>query len=335
MANLSSHTPIYVRTTGDDTTGDGSLSAPFATAQKAWDVAIATPSGDYVLDFGAGSFGGVTLTQDWPSRIAVRGAGATQSLLGGISGVGADQVFDWTEYVEISPVGSGFNVSLISDRTVDIGGVTTSAGLLFGPLADYNAAPKGGDVSLADCKSGSVVAGSVPWMVIGGTVSLTGCESGAVTSIGSGGWPSGAVSLVNSTAGLIDVSSLGGSGGSVTLTDSVAGDIASEPIYTGGSSGGSVSLLRSECGLINVRGNKASSGQNGGSGGSVSMIDSRSGDIAANGGDTSEGGTLGPGGAVYLAGSTIIPNSILAGSVSTVDLQKGRGVNGSSILGIA
>lgn len=121
----------------------------------------------------------------------------------------------------------------------------------------------------------------------------------------------------------------------MTLTDSVAGDIASEPIYTGGSSGGSVSLLRSECGLINVRGNKASSGQNGGSGGSVSMIDSRSGDIAANGGDTSEGGTLGPGGAVYLAGSTIIPNSILAGSVSTVDLQKGRGVNGSSILGIA
>lgn len=335
MANLSSHTPIYVRTTGDDTTGDGSLSAPFATAQKAWGVAIATPSGDYVLDFGAGSFGGVTLTQDWPSRIAVRGVGATQSFLGGISGIGADQVFDWTEFVEISPVGNGFNVSLISDRTVDIGGVTTSAGQIFETPADLSAPPKGGDVSLADCKSGSVVAGGAPWMVIGGSVLLTGCESGAVTSIGGGGWPSGVVSLVNSTAGLIDVGSLGGGGGSVTLTDSVAGDIAAEPIFTGGSPAGSVSLLRSECGLIKVRGNKALWGQNGGSGGSVSMIDSRSGDIAANGGDTSEGGTLGPGGAVYLAGSTIIPNSILAGSVSTVDLQKGRGVNGSSILGVA
>ena len=51
---------IYIRTTGNDTTGNGSENSPYLTAQKAFEVAYVN-NGDYILDFGAGSFGGVNL----------------------------------------------------------------------------------------------------------------------------------------------------------------------------------------------------------------------------------------------------------------------------------
>jgi len=42
----------------------------------------------------------------------------------------------------------------------------------------------------------------------------------------------------------------------------------------------------------------------------------------------------GSGGTVTLEGGSIIPNVINAGSVVSTNLNKGRGVNGSSILGL-
>lgn len=173
MADLSGYTPIYVRTNGNNTTGDGSLGAPYLTAQKAWDVAIATPSGNYVLDFGSGNFGGVTLSANWPARIAVRGVNSTASLLGGIIANGAAQVATEASYdpetneeipsVETTPPTNGFNIALVSDQTINLGSISSNgADKFFLPPddPDYNngatKAKNGGNITLTDCVCGSI-----------------------------------------------------------------------------------------------------------------------------------------------------------------------------------
>jgi hypothetical protein len=281
MADLSNYTPIYIRTTGNDTTGDGSSGSPYATAQKAYDIAnvlVATTSGNYVLDFGVGSFGGVTLAQDWPSRIAVRGAGDTQSFLGGITGNGADVVIDFETWDVVSPVTNGFNISLVSDLSVNVGVVSAS----------------GGD-------------GSGTYAADGGAVTLTDSISGNITSSGSSsgglGGPGGAVTLTNSTSGNITNTTDGlEQGGVVTLTNSTSGTITSSAAVT---------LTNSTSGTITSNG------------GAVTLADSTSGNVSTPGS-----------GEVTLSGSTSIPNFIVAGSVDTTNLRKGRGVNGSNILGL-
>jgi hypothetical protein len=297
MADLSNYTPIYIRTTGNDTTGDGSSGSPYATAQKAYDIAnvlVATTSGNYVLDFGVGSFGGVTLAQDWPSRIAVRGAGDTQSFLGGITGNGADVVIDFETWDVVSPVTNGFNISLVSDLSVNVGVVSAS----------------GGD-------------GSGTYAADGGAVTLTDSISGNITSSGSSsgglGGPGGAVTLTNSTSGNITNTTDGlEQGGVVTLTNSTSGTITSSAAVT---------LTNSTSGTIT-------------SSAAVTLTNSTSGTITSNGGavtlaDSTSGNVSTPGsGEVTLSGSTSIPNFIVAGSVDTTNLRKGRGVNGSNILGL-
>lgn len=70
---------IYVTTAGNDTTGDGSLGAPYLTAQKAFDVALAG-SGDHLIKLGIGTFS-VNPGAAWPLRIMVSGAGAYSTTL--------------------------------------------------------------------------------------------------------------------------------------------------------------------------------------------------------------------------------------------------------------
>jgi hypothetical protein len=129
MANLEKYTPIYVRTTGNDSTGDGSSGNPYLTAQKAFEVAYAG-TGLKVLDFGAGDFLGVDIASvgqdgyDWPSRIAVRGVDSQSSILGGI-------------------IGAPHKISIISDKTVEIGEIS------------------GGSTVLTDCKAGKVNSASI------------------------------------------------------------------------------------------------------------------------------------------------------------------------------
>ena len=69
---------LFVTISGNDTTGNGSLAAPYATAQKAYDVAL-VGSGDYVIRLGVGSFA-VTTTAAWPQRIGVSGVGIASVL---------------------------------------------------------------------------------------------------------------------------------------------------------------------------------------------------------------------------------------------------------------
>jgi hypothetical protein len=64
---------IYVRTTGNDTTGDGTLGNPYALPSKAASVSIAND----VIDVGAGTFVQGTTQVILPDDVDMQGAGAT------------------------------------------------------------------------------------------------------------------------------------------------------------------------------------------------------------------------------------------------------------------
>jgi len=170
MADLSSYTPIYIRSNGNDSTGDGSSGNPYLTAQKGFEIAYAG-AGNKVLDFGVGSFGGVNLATasayEWPSRIAVRGAEATTSFVGGINGDGSP-----TDVVDGSPVmgGPGSNISIISNKTINIGNIQTNGG---GTYCAEGSDPGAGNVTLIDCIVNTITSrgsdGCADWPPTGGS----------------------------------------------------------------------------------------------------------------------------------------------------------------------
>lgn len=97
-SSISTPRVLYVETTGNNGTAVvGDPSKPYATAQAAFDAALAL-TGNYLLKLGVGSFS-VTTTSVWPSRIAVSGAGRKHSLL---------------------TLDTSNNVVLCSDMTVDV-----------------------------------------------------------------------------------------------------------------------------------------------------------------------------------------------------------------------
>jgi hypothetical protein len=364
MANLSSHTAIYVRTTGNDTTGDGSSGSPYATAQKAFDIAAATP-GNCVLDFGVGSFGGVTLTQDWPLRIAVRGVGPTQSFVGGINGSGENIVFDFENYVTLAPPTNGRNVSLASDLSINVGNISVVGG--NNDVDNLEPSGNGGLVTITDCvgllvNSSSGTGGGglgVPGLnMVAGDVTLAGSNFGDITATGGNGTDhmsgfGGDVETTNSTTGNINCSGgetyysqgFGGSAGEVTVSNSTTGNITCSGGYgaeTGGYAG-DVAITNSTCGSINTIGGctdydafKA--------GGNITLTNSTTGDLNSSAAEcgargniifayVSAGGVF-LGGTLTLVGGTILPNNIKVGRIITTNWSRGRGVNGSSILGV-
>ena len=374
MADLSGYNPIYIRSTGDDSTGDGSSGNPYLTAQKAFDIAIATLSGNYVLDFGAGNFGGVTLSQDWPSRISVQGTAPNQSYLGGIVGYGANQVYDYDNDQFISGPQPGLNISISSNSSINLGDISVYGGEIddnyFGNDLEYSEGGDGGNVNLINAIAQNINSdGGIGWDHGGsaGNVNLseTVCSSitanGSNSYLGLGGGDAAQITLLNSTCG--DINSNGGANdgdigiypagpglaGNITLTNSVSGNISCvgggcSSNYVGsvfGSDGGNVSLVSSSCGTINVSGGTISnpygytfSGSSElGDGGEVTLEDSTSGNITAGGG-TAIGLENGENGTVNLVGYSIIPNEIYGAIVLSNNLNKGRGINGSSILGI-
>jgi hypothetical protein len=336
MADLSGYTAVYIRTTGNDTTGNGSSGSPYATAQKGFDIAVATASGNYVLDFGVGSFGGVTLTQDWPVRIAVRGVGATQSFLGGITSQGVDSVYDYDNYAEVSQATAGSSIAIVSDQSIDIGGISLVGGAYTGN-GPYQSGGSGGAITLTDCvvsslaSVGGSAAGENSTGGGGGAITVTGCTTGSVST--GGGEATSSVGQ-------------GGGGGAITVTGCTTGSVSSNGANgsTYGGGGGAISITLSTVGAISSNGGSYTNtyhGAFGGSGGNVVVTDSNCGNVSTTGAlvnpsdwpSVSNGGN-GSGGTATFAGYSTLPNSITAASVVTTNLKKGRGVNGSSILGL-
>jgi hypothetical protein len=196
--DLSSYTPIYVRTTGSDANDGLTVGNAKLTAQAAYDTALAHGggTGNKVLDLGAGSFGGIVLAANWPVRIAVRGAGATSSFLGGINGAGADSVWlGEPDYMMLS-LTSGFNIEIVSDNTVHLGAISTSGG--SGGVSDSGYGGNGGNVSLTNSTSGAITAmgGQCGWMLgNGGNVSLTNSTSGGISTAVFGGGTTGTTTI--------------------------------------------------------------------------------------------------------------------------------------------
>ncbi len=237
MADLSTYSPIYIRTSGDDTTGDGSLAAPFATAQKGFETAY-LGTGNKVLDLGEGTFGGVNLnvafvpTQvvigydenggdimgagdpakptEWPSRIAVRGVSVSLSNLGGIE-IGDDGEDAGNARHSINITGnSSVNLGLIRPRSRGpyvVGGET---------YEDY--VGTGGTVTLTDIHAGDILLRGIGETGAGGSVTLNNCIVGNINVDCAYHGPAGSVTVNNSTTGHIYADGgQAGNGGAVYL----------------------------------------------------------------------------------------------------------------------
>lgn len=211
MQSFSNHTSLLVRTNGSDTKGDGSANAPFATPQRAFEVAYKS-EGDFVIEIGEGTFQGVDLevagASEWPRRIAVRGAGSGLSKLGGINARGKD-----TNRADEKAT-SGKNVTVISNNSVNIGNI--------------------------DARGGTSCCGSLGAAGIPGLIDLSGVVAGNVNIEGSRGTPQGGPAssdggtLIALNSSIADILANGvtdngdgivSNGGIVNLTSSAVGNV--------------------------------------------------------------------------------------------------------------
>lgn len=358
MADLSSHSPIYVRSNGSDSTGDGSSGSPYLTAQKAFEIAY-TGTGNKVLDFGSGDFGGVNLTtanaSNWPSRIAVRGTGATQSFVGGVVGNGVDAVFDFDNGQLISAATNGKNITIIGNNTINIGNVISNGGNGVGYYGSEGVGGIGGTITLTDVvvnniqSNGGFGTNGSP----GGLVNLTNSvaanidANGGNTNEGSAGG-GGTVNLTQSSAANISVSASGiyafFAAGNVNLINSSCVDIyASSSGMISIGAGGNVTLSNSVVRDINVSGASGYGGDVGGAAGSVTLATSTIRNIynigvSTNGTVTDNGNNTGYwNGVFYLlsVATTLDQNGTGCWeNIPYINASKRVGINGSSILGL-
>jgi hypothetical protein len=300
---------IYIRTTGNDTTGNGSENSPYLTAQKAFEVAYVN-NGDYILDFGAGSFGGVNLNTayatEWPNRIGIRGVSNTTSFLGGINGNGIEEIFDWESGTLVQEATSGRDINIISNQSINIGNILSNGGAASGGSDGYH----GGFIDLIDCVCNDITAYS------NGTY---------------GGASGGNVKLTNSSCYDINVKA----------------GYSNDSFYNSSSgSGGNVNLISSFCNSINAQSGDyyiyaSNSSLSAGFGGNITMINSNciSIDCRSGVGDDGYGNYNGyvtaKAGIVTLIGSCTVPDTVLARSIDASLMDKGYGSFGSSILGLS
>lgn len=330
---------LYIRIDGNDN-NDGSINSPLLTAQAAFDIA-ASDVGYYVLDFGAGNFGGVTLTQDWPSRISVRGVGVTQSFLEGINGNGADETYD-QDYQQISPAANGFNINITGDNTINLGHISANGGNGRESFA-YGSGGSGGSIILTNIISEDVTSNGGSGNILnggdggsGGPITITNStinsiqsNGGYVPYIGNGG-AAGSISSVNSVCGHIsnsggdtyDIGGIAGQSGSIYLDNSqINGNISS----VGGSAwmgrdGGVIVSVNSNCNNINCSGGSGAV-FNGGNGGSIDITNSSAGNLVCSGGYGDEASSVG--GNVTLVKSTV-------GNINANGCVGGFGNNGGN-----
>jgi hypothetical protein len=84
-ASIITPNVIHLTTAGNDTTGDGTAAAPYRTAQRAFDAAIALGH-PCALHFGVGVFGNLVLTNADMPAVTLIGQGADLSVIGTITG---------------------------------------------------------------------------------------------------------------------------------------------------------------------------------------------------------------------------------------------------------
>jgi hypothetical protein len=338
---------IYVRTSGNDS-NEGTETSPLASAQVAFEMAFFGSSGNKIIDFGVGDFGGIVLSQDWPSRIAVRGVNSSQSLFGGINGNGLDEIVDYENNTLISEAIAGKNINISSNKTINLGNITSNGNANVSTLSNGSNA---GSITIDNAifEDINAIGGPSDFFtnVAGnsGSIIINNSSCGNIFIDGGNGYSyngsnGGSLLLENSTC--LDIAANGGYGtnpglgGSITLNNSTSSNISVDggisEHYGDGQAAGSVTLNDSSCGSISGQGGDMGTGGSISAGGTVTLNNSSSGNIDLAGGTGSEDPING---IVTLTGSSIIPNEILnVSQVICTNLNKGRGINGSSILGV-
>lgn len=163
-ATITTPKVLHVTTAGNDTTGDGSLGAPFLTGTKAFTVALALTGQNVCIQFGVGAFT-CTTSAVWPSRIAVKGMGPLVTTL---TLTTTDNVILWSDRsvaVALTATGAGpgvsgpdvtfYNVygSIFTQGEAGAAGATGTPGSAESPSG--NGSPgddggNGGDIALMD-----------------------------------------------------------------------------------------------------------------------------------------------------------------------------------------
>lgn len=182
---------LHITTAGNDTTGDGSPGTPYATAQKAFDIAFAG-TGNYVLMFGVGNFGTVLCPSGWPERIAVAGVGLYVSAINSIQGETPASAGSNGQVVKIRGNGA---IALDDVSVRGATGATSSMGGTGGSIelwgVGYSAlSARGGDGGAESSPS----AGDGGSGGEGGTIVLHRCidiGGGEKSALGGGGGPGG------------------------------------------------------------------------------------------------------------------------------------------------
>lgn len=258
----------------------------------------------------------------WPNRIALRSSIPNNNSTVSINGAGYAGNYNW-EYSIWSPLPTnGENINLISNQSIKI------------------------DIS---CPAASIIntAGTGGFELTGGNLILEDCKLSALNTTG-GGYSS--VEQLNGTTfkgGDIqatnciiedDITSGGGFCAYGNMTPSTEFD------GTALNNAGNINL--NKCSITSneisaIGGGHFTCGM-GGTGGTITLQDcviNSTTIINASGGASSAweascGNMNGIGGVINLIGSTNIPNTMNAKTITTTQLNKGRGINGANILGV-
>lgn len=268
---------------------DGNISGPVSSSSNiaGANASLATQgSGNYVIDVGSGSFAGFSLNDNfltnpvWPSRIAIRGAGASVTSVGNINGNAVDYVNDINNNCVFDNGIAPCSLSINSNKTITLGNISANG------LGNPNNACSTPDFS--------------PHAGDGASISLSGAICGNISTNGG---------IINT--GFTSDYRPQGNGGSIALVDVICSGINSD-----GSNGGNITIT--DCKLY---GNISSSG--------LFTFDTD-----AQSFNTFPAMSGGLNGNITLEGSTNIPDTMIGNLITSTDLNRGRGVNGSNILGV-
>jgi hypothetical protein len=255
-----SQTVIYVRTDGDDDTGEvGNSDFPFQTAQAGVDAAIALDTSNLrhvILDFGEGEFGNVELTTEFGNFVTWRGSGLDVTKIGVVASTGVSTTEDDRDGTR-SPdiiINSDLTISFLqiistggsatSPSTRDVLGATPGRIAFTGVATFINSYPGFGKA----LSSGDTIGAD------GGTIVV---EKGSIVSQVTAYGASGKIP---------------GRGGEIIIhgdvTNKVIANGASSSSYDGGD-GGKIWVTGHVLGFVTAKGGN---GANGGVGGEVTIL---------------------------------------------------------------
>lgn len=268
-------------------------------AESVFNLILATPgTGLFVLDFGTGNFGGVNLREIYITDCATY-SGSWPSRIA-VRGSGSSlSNLGGVDGQGIPGTTDGFSINIISDLSINLGDI--NSGGANGNTDPTTISPTAGNnITLTDCVCNNI-------------------SSTAGYNVSPGYWAEnvsdngGNIVLNNVTCNNIDANGADG------LSDGT--------VF--GSSAGNITITSGTItGYINAKGGDDSYSY--GNGGSITINNA----VVSQSGTINVGPIYGPG-SVTISGSTIIPNLIIgASSVNTSGVRKGRGVNGSNILGL-